>query len=95
MGGDPNQPVDGPDRTLGYQSTRHVPRHHRIKAAVTAFTGVVSTCLSAGLGFAGGAAFLEDSNVIVAAVCGILALCFLASAWILFRQANEQWGWVG
>ena len=95
MGGDLNQPADGSDRTLGYQSTRHVPRHNRIRAVVSAFTGVVATCLGAALGFAAGAGLFEGSNVVVAVVCAFLALCFLLCAWVLFRQANEQWGWVG
>ena len=95
MGGNANQPADGVDRTLPYQSIRHVPKHNRIGAIVSMATGVVSACLAAAFGFAAGAAWFEGGYDAVAAAAAFFALCFLFCACMLFRQANEQWGWVG
>ena len=95
MGGNANQPVNGVDRTLPYQSTRHVPKHNRIGAIVSMVSGVVSTCLAVAFTFAAGAAWIEGGHDAVAVATSFFALLFLFCACMLFRQANEQWGWVG
>ena len=95
MAGRSDQPTEGPDSTLNYQSVRHVPKHDRPRAVMSAVTGVASACLAAVFGFGAGASLLADSPGTVGLVSSALCICLGICAWILFRQANDFWGWVG
>ena len=95
MAGRSDQPTEGPDSTLNYQSIRHVPKHDRPRAVMSAVTGFASACLAAVFGFGACASLLAGSHGVVGFISAALCVCFLTCAWILFRQANLQWGWVG
>ncbi|MGB7161018.1 MAG: hypothetical protein WBD40_23355 [Tepidisphaeraceae bacterium] len=82
-----------PHVTLPYQPAHHAPRN-RVRAVVTGFTGIVSLCIGGGLGVLAVGSALTRNFGIAAAVSAFFSVCFLLCAVVLFRQANELWGWV-
>jgi hypothetical protein len=82
------------NETLSYQSIQHAPPRRRVRAVITGAAGVISLCIGGGLGV-GAVAAAYSGEGIPAMVSAFLSLLFLINAWILLRQANQLWGWVG